>query len=111
MMGVGGFAFVQDGGELPVGLGANPQEHVVHVGERFGAEIVDLLQVAELADDRIKCGIQFGKGVVNVGFYRHGAGRQLGVDLLRWMERVSFITSHGLPVSWTGELRLGRVRC
>ena len=46
MICVGGFAFVQDGGEFAVGLGANPQEHVVHGSERFGAEITDLLQVA-----------------------------------------------------------------
>lgn len=44
MIGVGGFAFAQDGGELAVGLGANPQEHVVHGGGRFGLEITDLLQ-------------------------------------------------------------------
>ena len=94
MISVGGFAFTQDGGELAVGLGAELHEQVVNRAEGFGAEIVDLSHVAEVDDDPFKCGIQFGNHVVDVGFYRHGPGRQLCVELLRWMGRVSFISSH-----------------
>ena len=55
---VGGFAGAEHRDELPVGLGANPQELVVHGGERVRAEIVDLLQVAEFQDDLFKSGVQ-----------------------------------------------------
>jgi hypothetical protein len=65
--GVGGLAFTQDGNELAVGLGANLREHFVHGSERFGAEIIDLLQVAEIDDDLFKRGVQVGQGVVITG--------------------------------------------
>ena len=94
MKSVGSFASVQNGDELAVGLGTNPHESFVHGGERFRAEIVDLLQVAEFMDDGIKCSVQFGKGKVNVGLHRHGPGGWLWVEILGWMECVSFLNSH-----------------
>ena len=72
MGGVGGFAGAEHGDELPVRLGANPQKLVVHGSERIGAEIIDLLQVAEFEDHLFKSGVQPGDGTINVRFHRHG---------------------------------------
>ena len=91
---VGGFAGAEDSDELPVGLGANPQELVVHGGERVRAEIIDLLQVAEFKDHLFKSGVQSCERAINVRFHRHGLGGWLWVEAPGWMECVSFLNSH-----------------
>ena len=108
MKSVGGFAFAQNGDELPADLGANPHQRFVHGSERFGAEIGDLFEVPQVEDDLFKCRIQFRKGVVNVAFHRHGPGGWLWVQTLGRMECVSFLNSHF--ASYTGDLVRGVTR-